>query len=189
MRKKAFGTYKIAGICHVTPATIGRWIDENKFPFFTTAGGHRRVWASDLAAFLKSHNIPLPDDLRGYLRLRFLIVDDEPAIRRLLSRVLRGAYPDAEIHEADDGFEAGDKVRQVLPSLVLLDLRLPGLDGVKVCKKIRRNKDFRRVKILAVSGNATNESKKNILKAGADDFLEKPIDADLLLAKVSKLLA
>src|SRR3989344_3812773 len=110
MRKKTFGTHDIAKICQVTPPTIGRWIEEGKLPSFKTAGGHRRVWDEDLVVFLKEHNIPVPDDLKTDGPLRILIVDDEPEMRRFITRILQKLAPGAEIHEAADGFEAGHKI-------------------------------------------------------------------------------
>ncbi|MEK7704558.1 MAG: helix-turn-helix domain-containing protein, partial [Myxococcota bacterium] len=57
---KALGTTEVARICHVTPPTVGRWIEDGKLPSFTTGGGHRRVWVADLVAFFREHNIPVP---------------------------------------------------------------------------------------------------------------------------------
>jgi|ERR1044071_1908865 excisionase family DNA binding protein len=189
MKKKVFGTYQIAKVCHVTPTTVGRWIQEGKIPYFTTGGGHRRVWDSDLIKFLRSHNIPLPDGLRNQASLKILVVDDELATRKLISRILRRSYPEAELHEAADGFEAGHKIGDLIPTLILLDLRLPGIDGIKMCQAIRRNRNLGGIKILAISGHSVQESAKESLRAGADDFLPKPFDIASLLKKVSKLLS
>src|SRR5688572_15987181 len=136
--KETYGTYDIARICQVSPPTIGRWIDEGKLPAFTTAGGHRRVWAKDLVVFLGAHNLPVPPDLCPS-RLRILIADDEPSIRRIIVRIIQARFPQCETHEAEDGFEAGHKVGTLAPSLVILDIGLPGLDGFKVCRLIRKD--------------------------------------------------
>ena len=151
MGKTAFGTTEISKICHVTPHSVGRWIEEGKLPSFSTGGGHRRVWAQDLVIFLKEHNIPVPQELLDDDLPRILIVDDEPETRSLIKRVVRQLYPVVEIHEAADGFEAGHKVADLLPSLVVLDLRLPGMNGIKVCQTIRSNSKLRGIKILAIT--------------------------------------
>ena len=187
MDKKAFGTYEIAEICQVTPATVGNWIEKGLLPTFTTGGGHRRVWTDDLARFLSSHNIPIPDQIKIHPP-SFLIVDDEEQIRKVIKKILQKQYPPAEIHEAGDGFEAGQKVSQLFPSLIILDLRLPGIDGFKVCKMIRSDPRLKAVKILAISGQNVEESKKNSLRAGADDFLGKPFEIDQLRERVARLM-
>lgn len=186
MRKKAFGTHDIARICQVTPPTIGRWIEEGKLPSFKTAGGHRRVWGEDLAVFLKSHNIPVPAGLGAAPRI--LIVDDEPEMRRFIHRVLTTRFSNAEVHEAADGFDAGHKIATLMPSLVILDLRLPGMDGFKVCRTVRADPAFKDVKILAISGVGVDEARRMILDAGADAFMPKPFDSTELEAGVKKLL-
>lgn len=186
--RKAFGTYDIARICLVTPATVGRWIEEGKMPAFTTGGGHRRVWAEDLAAFLKAHNFPLPAGLADAAPLRVLIVDDEDNVRRMLVRTLRRLYPEADVQEAADGFEAGQKITAASPRLVLLDLNMPGMDGYKVCRLIRADPATRHIKILVISGQEVEESRAKSLGAGADDFLAKPFDSQALSLRLKALL-
>lgn len=187
--KTAFGTHTIAGICQVTRQTVVRWIEEGKLPSFNTGGGQRRVWASDLVDFLAAHNIPVPQNVLSATRpLRILIVDDEPQVRRLVTRILRKHYPEAEVHEAEDGFEAGHKTTYLLPRLVLLDLRLPGINGVKVCRMIRQQEHLKGTKILAMSGHNISESRQEVLQAGADDFIGKPFETVEMEMKLAKLL-
>jgi len=146
------------------------------------------VWDTALAAFMRRHNIPVPAALEAGTKLRFLIVDDEADYRRLLSRLIRDAYPEAEIAEAADGFEAGHKVHAFLPTIVLLDLNLPGVDGFKICELIRGDADLKGIKILAVTAYNTEEARARVLAAGADDFLGKPFEAAELNRKMENLL-
>lgn len=187
-KSKAFGTTELARMCHVTPPTVGRWIEEGKLPYFTTGGGHRRVWASDVVAFLREHNIPIPEELQAGGKTKVLIVDDEESTRRLISRVLLESYPQAEIHEAADGFEAGRKITQMLPALVILDVMLPGMDGLKVCKMIRSDPRLNGIRILAISGYDAEETRKSCLQAGADDFLGKPFDLQELKKRLTRFI-
>ena len=188
MRRKAYGTYEIAEICQVTPATIGNWIDKGILPVFSTGGGHRRVWDDDLVRFLNEHNIPIPDKLSMNAVQSFVIVDDEIEIRKIVRRTLQKLYPQAKIFDAEDGYEAGQRILQIVPSLIILDLKLPGMDGFKVCRAIRADEKTKHTKILAISGHNIEESRKNILAAGADDFLGKPFGLDALKEKVVRLL-
>jgi len=181
---KAFGTTEVARVCHVTPPTVGRWIEDGKLPSFTTGGGHRRVWASDLVAFLREHNIPVPAALESWAHAKVVIVDDEPAVRRLIARVISDLDSAIEVHEAADGFEAGHKIASLVPRVVVLDIRLPGIDGYKVCEMIRSNDRLKQTLILAVSGHDPEESHKRALEAGADDFFAKPFDAVQLREKL-----
>ncbi|MEK7286969.1 MAG: response regulator [Elusimicrobiota bacterium] len=186
---KALGTYQIARICQVTPPTVWRWVEEGKLPFFKTGGGHRRVWAEDLAVFLKAHNIPVPPDLFGADGpLNILVVDDDEQIRRTMARIVRKVRPQAKVHEAADGFEAGQKATRILPKLMILDLKLPGIDGIRMCRLIRQSDPGRRIKILVVTGYVGDATKKQALEAGADDFLAKPFEMDEFAGKIEFLL-
>lgn len=189
MTNKTFGTHDIARFCHVTPPTVIRWIEEGKLPSFTTGGGHRRVWGKDLIGFLKLHNIPVPPEVGPASELKILIVDDEPEIRRMLVKSLRKSHPDAEIYEATDGYEAGYKTIRFLPSLIILDIQLPGVNGFRICQMIRRDEKLKGIKVLAITGKVVDESKKEILDAGADDFLAKPFGLEDMTNKINQLLA
>jgi len=187
--KKAYGTYEIAGMCNVAPPTVGRWIDEGKLPFFTTGGGHRRVLAADLLAFMKAHNIPLPPSLSTpeAKRPTILIVDDEPQSLEMLVDFVRELRPGSDIQTAQDGFDAGRKTAQLRPSLLILDLNLPGIDGFDVCRMIRRDPDLAGTRILAVTGYNLEVSEAKALAAGADAFLGKPFDVAALSARLDAL--
>ena len=186
--KKAFGTHEIARVCQVTPPTVIRWMEEGKLLFFTTGGGHRRVWDSDLAAFMRLHNMPVPAAIDNGNRLKFLIVDDDAEYRAVMLRVIRAAYPDSETDEAADGFEAGHKLHAFRPTLVTLDLQLPGVDGFRICRLVRATAELNDIKILAITGQNIAAARDEVLAAGADDFLGKPFEIAELEAKLKSLL-
>ena len=185
---KAFGTHEIAHLCNVTPPTVINWLEEGKIPFFTTVGGHRRVWYKDLQDFMRKHNMPVPAELAALGKLVFLIVDDEEQNRKFITRALRSAYPDAGIEVAVDGFEAGYKIKSLLPTLVVLDIQLPKVSGIKVCEIVRADLGLRNIEILAISGYDIEESRARIMEAGADDFLGKPFAIEELIKRIENLL-
>lgn len=175
-------------MCQVTPMTVGRWIEQGKLSAFHTAGGHRRVWKKDLLAFLKTLDITVPSELKDEASTRILIVDDEPAMRKYVRKALQDFCPDAEIMEGADGFEAGHAIASFLPTLIILDVKLPGLAGDRVCKLVRAEKNLEHTKILAISGLSEENNRVTMMDAGADDFLAKPFDGARLIEKVKGLL-
>lgn len=189
MRKnKALGTHDVAGICNVTPPTVIKWMEEGKIPFFTTGGGHRRVWAKDLVIFMRAHNIPVPPLLSAEGQLRILVVEDDEQVAQLAVRMLSDLFPGAYIEKAVNGFEAGHKIHSVLPELVILDLNLPMLDGLKVCEMVRANEGLKNIKILTITGYDIEEMREKAIRAGADDFLGKPLAFEKFEETVKKLL-
>ena len=112
-----------------------------------------------------------------------LVVDDEPRYRELLDMNLtRRGY---RVRHAVDGLGALNAVEAEEPSLVVLDLKLPDMDGYEVCRRIRT---YSRVPIIMLTARAEPAEKVRGLAAGADDYVTKPFSADELLARVDAVL-
>src|SRR5512133_1634212 len=112
-----------------------------------------------------------------------LIVEDDPNIRKLVRvNLAKRGYT---ISEAGDSHEAMELFQEVPVDLVLLDLVLPGLSGVDICKWIRGRSD---VPIIVLSARMEEDLKVTALDAGADDYVTKPFSAEELLARVRAFL-
>lgn len=118
---------------------------------------------------------------------RILIIEDDQNSRESWKRVLM--ENGFEVFEAGDGESGIRLIEQELPDLLLCDILLPHMDGIKVCEKIRENEAISRIPIILTSGVFKDLSfRMNVIKRLADDFIEKPfIEADLL-AKINKIL-
>jgi two-component system response regulator MprA len=116
-------------------------------------------------------------------RARILVVDDDSRIAASLRRAL--VYEGYEVEVAADGPAALTAARDRPPDLVVLDLMLPGLDGIEVCRRLRDGDD---VPILMLTARDTTADRVRGLDTGADDYLVKPFDYDELLARVRALL-
>ncbi|MBI3293066.1 MAG: response regulator [Elusimicrobia bacterium] len=119
--------------------------------------------------------------------VRVLVVDDEPTVGELMGAVLQGRVA-TELRVARDGFSAGEMLAEYLPDLVVLDLRLPGIDGIELCRRMRRTPRFQATKILAITGYDTPETRTEILAAGADGYLPKPFTLTELGQQLETLL-
>jgi two-component system response regulator MprA len=114
---------------------------------------------------------------------RVLVVEDDADIADVLRRSLRNeGY---EVRTSADGVEALDVAAGFFPDLVVLDLGLPRLDGVEVCRHLRREGD---VPILMLTARAETEDRVTGLDSGADDYLVKPFERQELLARIRALL-
>jgi len=119
-------------------------------------------------------------------RSRLLIVDDQPSNRALIRRYL--ASSDYDLFEAIDGREALDVFEAWRPDLVLLDLVMPELDGMDVLLHVRAHPELGETPVVLLTAHGDRERRVQGLEAGADDFLEQPIDAPVLRARVRTLL-
>jgi excisionase family DNA binding protein len=190
LRKERFlTTGDIADYCEVTTAAVLKWIDSGKLPSFTTPGGHYRVLRTDFRDFLVRHGMFVDEGFfgKGQTRKRILIVDDEPAVVSFIEGALslEGEY---ELSTAYDGFEAGHQLAIFEPDLIVLDIMLPGMDGFEICRRVKADPKTSHVKVLAVTGFATEENIQRILDYGADDYLAKPLKLEDLKRKVQELL-
>jgi two-component system alkaline phosphatase synthesis response regulator PhoP len=114
---------------------------------------------------------------------RILVVDDEPAVTDLLAYNLRKANYEALV--AADGAEALRLARQAAPDLILLDIMLPKLDGLDICRELRKNSS---IPIIMISARGEEIDRVVGLELGADDYLVKPFSMRELLARIKVVL-
>jgi excisionase family DNA binding protein len=187
--KAVFTTFEAAKLCHVSPLSIINWVNAGRLPAFRTPGGHRRIRREDLARFMRENGIPLPDDVRdGSGRKRVLVVDDEVGIRDVITESLSRRATPYEVVTAADGFEAGRLVATFRPDVVLLDLRMPGLDGFQVCRTIKGDSETASTIVIAMTGYHTQETEARILECGAVRCLAKPIEPSAIGVAIDGVL-
>jgi class 3 adenylate cyclase len=117
---------------------------------------------------------------------RILVVDDTPKNVKLLADVL--SVKGYQVDTASSGQEALDKIEQVTPDLVLLDVVMPQMTGYEVCRRIRANPETEMLPVVMVTALDPGDERVKGIEAGCDDFLSKPINQPELLARVRSLL-
>jgi two-component system response regulator MprA len=115
---------------------------------------------------------------------RILVIDDDPKIRSVVRRGL--VYEGFRVVDAGTGEEGLEKARDQMPDLVVLDVMLPGIDGLEVCRRLRGAGD--QVSILMLTARDDIKDRVEGLETGADDYLVKPFSFEELLARVRALL-
>jgi excisionase family DNA binding protein len=181
--KTIYTTHEVSRLLHVNPRSVINWFEQSLLQSYRTPGGHRRIRHDDLMAFLRKHQIPTPASLVAD-KFSILIVDDDQEIIDLLKAYLERQAP-YEIATAADGITALIEVGRVKPDLLILDIMIPGVDGVEVCRRIKADSS-NKTAIIAISG--TTEHQSQVLEAGADAFMLKPVDMDQLHAEARRLL-
>jgi putative two-component system response regulator len=117
---------------------------------------------------------------------KILIVDDETGARAALEFLLR--REGFEVRDAADGPAAIQECATFRPDLILLDIVMPGMDGLEVCRRIKATPETRLTPVVLITGLTGTEDRIMGINAGADDFLSKPIDLNELLARTRSLL-
>jgi DNA-binding response OmpR family regulator len=115
---------------------------------------------------------------------KILVADDEQEIRNLLDHFLKGqGY---EVILASDGNEALKLASEKNPQVIILDIKMPGLDGLEVCKRLREKEQTKLIPVIVITGFEDN--KMEALNIGADDFVNKPFDMAEISSRVKSAL-
>jgi DNA-binding response OmpR family regulator len=131
-----------------------------------------------------SHNKPAAEQETNNEKI--LLVDDDTGILRMLTLTLqRSGYT---VSTAENGLDALSKADSFKPDLIILDVMMPGMDGLEVCQRLRNNSHLAHIPILMLSARSRDIDKAAGFQVGADDYLEKPVGVKALLARVEGLL-
>ena len=188
--KKILTTGDVATHCEVSYETVANWIKSGKLKSHQTPGRHHRIRLEDFMDFLSDHGMPPLENAPAIdaEQRRILVVDDEPGIRRLITRSFERKNATHALCTAADGFEAGLQVVKFRPDLIILDLMMPNIDGFRVCQLVRANPDTRHIGILVITGYAAEENVKRAMECGADSWMAKPFDPGELIEQVESIL-
>lgn len=184
--QRAYTTFEVAKACGVFHTTVINWVNKGKLKAHSTPGGHRRILATDLVDFMKQFDMPIPPDLLERPK-KALVVEDDPAVQRMLMRALKD-QPGLETQVCSGGLEALIAIGKEAPDLLILDIRIPQVNGLDVCKLLRSNDLTRQIRIIVVSGEALSLEDEHFLKVHADGLFRKPLSVSLLSKKVADLL-
>ncbi len=116
-----------------------------------------------------------------------LIADDEPITRQLIRETL-SIDPTLSFVEVKDGVAALEAARLVHPHLIILDIMMPKMDGLQVCRLLKADQALRMTPVILITARMASDGDVIAYEAGADDFIRKPFDEDRLIVTVTRLL-
>ena len=202
-----YSALEVANFCGVVNQTAINWIKNNHLMASSTPGGQFRVYPDDLIAFMRERNMRVPEqvlsdaaaskpDAEKNVTASVLVVDDDVALNDVLSQYLRtqlAAVPSAAAHaitvsQAYDGFDAGSKMASMRPSVVVLDLDLPGIDGFDLCRRIKETEDYARPSVVVITALEDSFSESKCRELGVEHYFKKPLAFASVWDAVSTLL-
>ncbi len=185
-KKSVFTTGEVAQICRVSQQTVIRCFDSGRLQGFRVPGSRfRRIPRASLVTFMKSNQIPLDKLETG--RKRVLVVDDDEAIVEMFTELL-ARHGHFEVKTARTGYDAGILTEQFRPDVLLLDFKLPDINGNVVCRTIRSNPNYEHMHIIVISGVADPDEVKELLSAGANEFVRKPFDINAVISRIAEVV-
>ena len=177
-------TGEVARKCQVSLGTVKNWIEAGQLEAFRTPGGHFRIRASVLKRFQAAFGFPPHSEEEP----RILVIDDEPRFVDVALEFLRDRLPTARVEGAAGGYEALLKIGSFQPHVLLLDLRMPELDGFEVCRRVKEAPETKATRIVAMSVWDEEDAQARILASGADIFVSKVAGLEALARAVAGLL-
>lgn len=174
-------SHEVGDLLQVNPSSVKKWVNEGRIAAFRTPGGHRRIRVSDLLDFLARHAMPIPRLLAAASKRRLLIVDDDAMHLRALDRRLRPHRARVDVQLTQNGIDALVLVGSFRPDLIVLDVYMPELDGLEVCRRLKLRPDTRHIGVIVNSAHLTKAVEENALAAGALTCVPKPMDLKVLL--------
>jgi excisionase family DNA binding protein len=166
----------------VAPVTVRLWAKRGLLPSETTPGGHRRFRVRDVEEFiarrrqLQEGSAPAPRSM--------LLIDDDIQYTRFLQALLANHAPQMQVETAPDGFAAGIKCEALRPDVVTLDLHMPDVNGLEVCRQLREMFGNDKLRIVVLSGFLSEENITMALDAGANCCVPKSAPPETLLREL-----
>lgn len=183
-----FSALEVANICSVANQTAINWIRNGYLKAYSTPGGQYRVYADDLVNFMTERKMRIPKDLETLCERKtpvgILIVEDEVGLNSVIKQYLKKEFPDAELYQAFDGFEAGSIMVGKKTDVVILDLNLPGVDGLELCKKINATDEFGNPAVIVITALQDTEIENQVHDLNVIAFFRKP----LVLSELSQAI-
>ena len=194
-KRPVYSALEVARLCGVVNQTAINWIKSGHLKAFKTPGGQYRVYPEDLADFMASRKMQVPQEVVQAAAQKnknqsktILIVDDDKGLNSVVAKYLEKTFEGVEIFQAFDGFEAGAICSQAKPGFVILDLDLPGVDGFSLCERLSKDDSFGRPKILVVTALQDAGLEDRALSLGAQKLFKKPIAMESLVQPVKDWL-
>jgi len=175
---------EVAEMLAVSVVTVRSLAETGQLESFTTAGGHRRFRQKDVEQYALKNGLVLNRPTRT--KYRVLIVDDDEPFARMLEKLVGTLPYDIEAEVAHNGFQAGFKAKQMVPDLILLDIMMPGVSGIEVTAALKEEPETNHIRIIGMTGGATENTEMRMISKGAEKVLRKPFDINELVDAIGE---
>ena len=188
MEKKLLTTNEAASYLGVSRSSLANWIRQGRISGGVTPGGHYRFTEAELDEFARAQGIEIrknkPVSTDGPKKI--LVVDDDEAFCDYVRDALE-AFRAYELREAHDGMEGAMTAGAWKPDLLILDIRMPSMNGTELLRLIRSNPEMQGIRVLVASAHLSTERKAELEPLHPELILDKPVHLAKLVASIQKL--
>ena len=183
--KKPLSVGQVAEICRVSKKTVLNWIYDGGMKAFTTYGGHYRVWPANVKKFLDTTGMDIPFDYVDDRTTHILVIDDDIDFSTILKSAITAELPEVEVTTTDDGYEGLMLIGELKPQLVILDIKMPKLDGFQVLELLKNRKTEQDLKVLVITGYLDPATRQQLSKTIADHWMDKLSDITTMIKTIA----
>ena len=166
-------------------SSLTNWVKQGLLVGGLTPGGHHRFTIEDLITFAEKRGMEIPGNKAADEVTRILVVEDDEGFREYVKDAL-DIYDGYELKEAEDGLKAAMLVGSWKPDLIILDIRMPNMNGVEFLHMLRNESDIKDVKVIVASAHISAELRSKIESLGVEMILDKPVRLAKLVAVIEK---
>lgn len=185
MKKKFLKTNEAARYLGVSRSSLTNWVKQGTLGGGATPGGHYRFTVDELNSFAEKRGLNFHKRDED-TPVRILLIEDDKAFCEFVKDSL-DIFAGFEFKEADDGMQGALLIGTWRPDLVILDIRMPNMNGLEFCRMLKENENTANVKVIVASAFLSPEVRAEISELGVDIVLEKPIRLGTLVAAVQQL--
>lgn len=183
--KEALTTREAADVLGVSMRTVQLWVESGILPAWKTPGGHRRIPADAVEQVASSQRAAYGRPLRMHPGgIEVLLVEDDAVQRELVGGMLRHSLPSLRLRVAGDGYEGLVRAGQQTPDVLVTDISMPGLDGLRMVRSLMSNPDFAATRMVVFSCLDDEEIRERGGLPSGVVFVPKPVQPELLISAV-----
>lgn len=171
-------TSQVAALLRVSVVTVEMWVRNHVLNASKTTDGQDRYKYADIVKHAEKHNITLDGDIEKITKV--LIVDDDSFVADFLKDFLESREVVYEVHRTGISFMADSLVRKFHPHVMIVDLRMPGMNGIELCQTFKEQ-IAEGLRVIGISGYWNAEDKAAFLQAGGEICLDKPLNIQELV--------
>lgn len=176
-----------ARVCCVPLRLLRVWIEQRGKDMLTRFGRAELIERRRLRVLLLARGLPIPPEIEPWPRI--LIVDDATDMLQVARWTLEELWPDTSVRTADNGEKAWSLLEDWTPDLLVTDLRMPGLNGLELCRRVQSEPALRRTKVLVITADAGLRVRWRVFDHGAAECLIKPFSSEELRRSAVRLVS
>jgi excisionase family DNA binding protein len=187
-KRNFFTTGQIAKTCGVSIATVQKWIEAGEIESYRLPLGiDRRVPRESLLTFMRKYKVPT-DELEPKASYRVLVAQEDSGLRNQVERILGDLNKPTQVVTVGEGVETLVRIGDIKPDLLVFDLRLPGMDGLKIIEFLKTSMEWKGTKIVVLS-ELTAEEKARLEELNVEGIIPKPVTPQQLKKFLSNIVA